>query len=224
MYHTATLLPNGKVLIAGGYLDASAELYDPATGTWSATGELSEARWSHTATLLLNGKVLVAGGRQEGYTIASAELYPLYSLTVTKSGTSSGTVTSNPAGITCGSDCTENYAPSTRVTLTHSEASGTTFAGWSGGGCSGTGTCVVTMDTDKAVTATFNITQYTLIVVKLGTGSGTVTSSPAGINCGTTCNTQYDTGTQVTLTSSAASGSTFAGWSGGPVREPENAW
>ena len=64
--HTATLLPNGQVLVAGGLgLTgdlASAELYDPATGMWTATGSLATARRSHTATLLPNGQVLVAGG------------------------------------------------------------------------------------------------------------------------------------------------------------------
>ena len=63
--HTATLLPNGKVLVAGGMATArlaSAELYDPASGTWTATGSLATARYDHTATLLPNGKVLVAGG------------------------------------------------------------------------------------------------------------------------------------------------------------------
>ena len=76
--HTATLLPNGMVLVAGGsgnsgYL-ASTELYDPATGTWTATGSLNTARDSHTATLLPNGMVLVAGG-EPGSATASAELY-----------------------------------------------------------------------------------------------------------------------------------------------------
>jgi WD40 repeat protein len=78
--HTATLLSNGKVLVAGGYNGssqlASAELYDPASGTWTATGSLATARLSHTATLLPNGKVLVVGGISGLYfSSASAELY-----------------------------------------------------------------------------------------------------------------------------------------------------
>lgn len=76
--HTATLLPNGKVLIAGGRDDvgsvSSAELYDPASGTFSATGSLITARRFHTATLLSNGKVLITGGTG-GPHLASAELY-----------------------------------------------------------------------------------------------------------------------------------------------------
>ncbi|PYS57300.1 MAG: hypothetical protein DMF76_22605, partial [Acidobacteria bacterium] len=79
--HTATLLPNGKVLVAGGAnnisLLESAEVYDPATGAWTATGPMSDARrYQHTATLLPNGKVLVAGGRTPFVdSIASTELY-----------------------------------------------------------------------------------------------------------------------------------------------------
>ena len=62
--HSATLLANGKVLVAGGADAGSlAELYDPASGAWSSTGSLTTARDFHTATLLPNGKVLVAGGQ-----------------------------------------------------------------------------------------------------------------------------------------------------------------
>src|SRR5439155_1128101 len=80
---TATLLPNGKVLVAGGRLQSSsgppstsAELYDPASGTWTATGSLNTARYLHTANLLPNGKVLVAGGydNTNGGALASPEL------------------------------------------------------------------------------------------------------------------------------------------------------
>ena len=85
VYHTATLLQNGKVLVAGGCCaasgaPASAELYDPSTGTWSGTGNLVAGRFWHTATLLRNGKVLVAGGllyapATMGQIKGSAELY-----------------------------------------------------------------------------------------------------------------------------------------------------
>ncbi len=75
--HTATLLQNGQVLVAGGFNSiigglASAELYDPATGVWTATGSMVNGRVDHTATLLPNGQVLVAGGSSLP---ASAELY-----------------------------------------------------------------------------------------------------------------------------------------------------
>jgi uncharacterized repeat protein (TIGR02543 family) len=63
-------------------------------------------------------------------------------------------VTSNPAGINCGSDCSETYNCNTSVTLTATAATGSTFTGWSGAGC--TGTCTVTMDADKSVTANFD--------------------------------------------------------------------
>src|SRR2546430_2753374 len=75
--HTATLLPNGKVLVAGGCNGShltSAGLYDAVSGSWSATGSLNTGRLNHTATLLPNGKVLVAGGFNNGG-VTSAELY-----------------------------------------------------------------------------------------------------------------------------------------------------
>lgn len=77
-----------------------------------------------------------------------------YRLTVTKSGSGSGTVTSAPAGITCGNDCTEDYAENTAVALGAAATPGSAFSGWSGG-CTGTGACNLTMTAAKGVTATF---------------------------------------------------------------------
>lgn len=85
--HTAVLLPDGRVLVAGGNGHAgtgiewaSAELYDPASGTWTATGTMGSVRYGHQATLLRNGRVLVAGGFNTDLSglnapLASAELY-----------------------------------------------------------------------------------------------------------------------------------------------------
>jgi VCBS repeat-containing protein len=80
-----------------------------------------------------------------------------YNLSVTKSGTGEGTVTSSPTGIDCGSDCSETYNEGTNVTLTATADSGSTFAGWSGAGTTNTdGTRTVTMSAARSVTATFN--------------------------------------------------------------------
>ncbi len=69
--HTATLLPNGKVLIAGGWGTNTAELYDPSSGGFAPTGSMGTARSGHTATLLASGRVLIVGGTDS----SSAELY-----------------------------------------------------------------------------------------------------------------------------------------------------
>ncbi|HEX5222611.1 MAG TPA: kelch repeat-containing protein [Verrucomicrobiae bacterium] len=79
--HTDTLLPNGKVLVAGGRGQdsqgtlGSAELYDPAAGNWATTGLLTSPREAHTATLLSNGKVMVIGGYDGTNVISTAEVY-----------------------------------------------------------------------------------------------------------------------------------------------------
>jgi hypothetical protein len=227
-----------------------------------------------------------------------------YTLTVTKVGTGSGTVTSAPAGINCGTDCAEVYNSGAAVTLMATANPGSVFAGWSSSNCgsfaiaaniecSATFTAVAnsittnisdgavlsgasvlwtatpsgipvrvefwidsvlrwteflsiyqfnhdplgTLDTttlingshqlrvravyadnsiaEKIITVTVSngtTQQYFLAVTKSGTGSGTVTSSPAGIACGSNCSTTLNSGTPVTLTPAAAIGSTFAGW------------
>ncbi len=138
-----------------------------------------------------------------------------YLLKVTKHGNGSGVVSSSPAGINCGSDCNQSYTSGKKVKLTAKAKSGSVFAGWSGA-CSGTSsTCTVTMNQAKTVTAAFTAKGYYLLTVsKAGSGSGTVTSTPSGINCGSDCNHSYRNGTKVKLTAKAKSGSVFAGWKG----------
>jgi hypothetical protein len=135
-----------------------------------------------------------------------------FTLKIKKEGTGTGTVTSSPAGINCGATCEAKFEEGKEVTLTATPEGGSTFAGWTGSGCSGTGTCKVTMSAAKEVTATFNPPakpEFTLTIVKNGTGSGSVTCN------GGACAAKYAAGTKVTLAAGAASGSTFAGWSGG---------
>lgn len=124
--------------------------------------------------------------------------------------TGSGTVGSNPSGISCPSNCTADFAGGTQVTLSATPASGWIFSGW-GGACSGSGACTVTMNAAESVSATFT-QQFTLSVTE--TGSGTVTSTPSGINCGFTCSASFASGTQVTLGATPASGWIFSGWGG----------
>ena len=189
------------------------EPYSPGTVvtlTAAATAGSSFAGWSGACTGTAASCQVTMSAAQA--VTATFTLSP-YTLTVTKAGTGSGTVTSSPTGISCGTDCSEPYSPGTVVTLTAAATAGSSFAGWSGA-CTGTASCSVTMSAAQAVTATFNLSPYTLTVTKAGTGSGTVTSSPAGISCGTDCSEPYSPGTVVTLTAAATAGSSFAGWSG----------
>ena len=144
---------------------------------------------------------------------ATFDLVPR-TLTVTPSGTGTGALTSSPAGIDCGVTCEYAFPQNTPVILSASPAPGSAFSGWSGAGCSGTSICVLTMTNDASVTANFVANPKTLTVTKAGAGSGSVSSSPAGIACGTTCSAPFAAGASVTLAATPSAGSTFTGWSG----------
>lgn len=131
----------------------------------------------------------------------------------------SGDVASNPAGINCSNAttaCSQAFAAGTSVALTATPATGNVFVGWTGA-CSGTAACVLSVNATENVGATFApIVQTDSLFVTLG-GKGTVTSSPAGINCSggaSGCGATYSAGTVVTLSSSPAAGYVFTGWTG----------
>jgi len=111
----------------------------------------------------VQGGATLGGNRTAVWlTIMSNDPIFLPTLTVNKTGTGSGIVNATVFGfyadINCGSDCSQPYPMGTAVTLTAFPQVGSTFAGWSGGGCSGTGPCTVTMNADTSVTATFTVT------------------------------------------------------------------
>jgi len=159
-------------------------------------------------TLFTGSASCTSGARVSAISLTSEQAKR--TLTVKIVGSGDGTVTG--LGIKCGTDCQEIFNSGTSVTLTANPADGSTFAGFSGGGCSGTGPCSVTVNVDTTVTATFNRQTFTLTVDKGGSGDGTVTGT--GINCGTVCSEAYASGTSVTLTANPSGGSTFKAWSG----------
>src|SRR5947199_173036 len=138
-----------------------------------------------------------------------------FPLTIIRAGSGAGAVTSTPSGISCGASCSANFLSGTAVVLTANPDATSVFTGWSGGGCSGTDPCTVTVIAATTVTATFAPQGFALTVTPSGTGTGTVTSTPAGIDCGATCSASYSYNTTVTLTATPAVGSVFTGWSGG---------
>src|SRR5208282_1230564 len=86
---------------------------------------------------------------------ATFQQLPLVTLTVALAGSGSGSVSSSPSGIACPGTCSYAYPPGTPVTLTPTAVSGSRFVGWEGSGCSGTGTCQVTLSSDTEITAMF---------------------------------------------------------------------
>jgi len=145
-----------------------------------------------------------------------------FTLTVSRTGTGSGIITSAPAGINCSSDCAENYTNGTVVALSASAAAGSIFAGWSGHADCSDGN--ITISSNIGCTATFNavtaIAAYSLTtsviqeVTKAGTASGRIISNPAGIDCGSDCAESYSAGKIVVLTAVPGANSKFSGWSG----------
>ena len=195
--------PDGT-LVSYQWLEGGAEI---ATGQ---TATVNLGIGSHTITLRVTDDDQASSEDQVTVEVS----LPGWRLTVSRLGSGTGMVTSEPLGIACGSTCVMDVDPDTTVTLTATADAGSSFAGW-GGGCAGTETCSVAGNTDTQVTATFVAARFPVAVVVNGTGGGRVTSAPAGIDCGGDCSEEYPTDMSVTLTAVPDYGSMFTGWSGG---------
>jgi hypothetical protein len=204
---------------SGGVASFRIQRKTGTAGTYAQIALWGPGLTSYTDTTVVAGTTYCY--RVQAYTAAGSSAYSNeacgstatgLSLTVSKSGTGQGTVSSSPAGISCGTDCTQTYTSGTVVTLSAAAASGSKFAGWSGGGCTGTATCSLSGNTSISVQATFSLVYKLSMTVS---GPGSVTSTPTGISCGLDCSESYVNGTTVTLTATPASGARFVDWSGG---------
>jgi hypothetical protein len=183
---------------------------------WTVAGQPAACPGTGTCKVTLNAATSVT---------ASFTATPQRTLTVAKVGTGAGTVTSSPAGIDCGFACAAGFDQGSSIALTAEAAVGSEFIGWSGASCAGSGGCKVAMGADQSVSAQFRLIPRTapvdrdsggrtLAISLSGEGAGTITSTPAGIDCGTPCSAAYATGTRVTLTATPDRESRFVAWSG----------
>ena len=187
---------------------------------FEVTLSLAAGVWTLTATISCQGQT--ATGSTSVTVVppnpvnVSVQVNARGTLTVTTIG--NGSVSVSPGGEPCGASC-HRYFIGTVVSLAATPGPNATFTGWSGGGCSGTGQCQVTIGTAGiAVTATFSTPGPTApgpfpLAVTI-VGAGVVTSAPAGIACSSgTCSASFSSGTAVTLTATPSAGSTVSGWS-----------
>jgi hypothetical protein len=156
-----------------------------------------------------NGACVLTMARATEVSAVFTENTPQPTLTAVASGDGDGTVLSLPSGIFCGADCTQAADSGMTLTLRAIASSQAIFEGWSGGGCSGTADCALTLSEDTIVTAVFT-PAATVIVEKAGSGSGTVVAD--GIDCGDVCEQTYAAGTGLVLRAIPDTGSSFAGW------------
>ena len=204
---------DGAGTVSGPGIDCGsdcAERYEPGTVvTLTATpgADSSFVHWEGACS----GSMTTCTVTMDDATSVTARFTHRPVLEVSKTGTGQGTVTSAPAGISCGSTCSAAFDLGTQVTLTADPGAASTFSGW-GGDCSGNAqTCTLTMDGPKSVTATF-AAWPTLTVAIAGQGTGTVAGS--GISCPGDCEEAFAPSTVVVLAATPEAGSVFAGWSG----------
>ena len=219
-YRTGKSLPNhavvsdqvfgaGRIVAANGGIDCRGDCIERfAKGTSvtliaSSLAGGSFERWRGACAAQGNPCTLPV----TQFTETSADFTSLMS--VTRSGSGSGSVTSSIPGINCGADCSEAYPARSYVVLTATAPAGNAFDGWEGA-CSGTQpTCEVFVDDAKAVTARFT-NHHTITITRIGVGSATITSNPAGLTCDAAgCTGEFTPGSTVAITVTPAANSYY---------------
>ncbi len=181
-------------------------------GPYTATVTVTDAAACSTVQVF-TGKTVSCNGSSKAEISHQVTVPTGVRLGVSSAGSGSGSLASSPSGIACPGTCSYAYEPGTQVTITPTPAAGSRFAGWEGAGCSGIASCQVTLGSETTATATFEKLPV-LSVSIIGSGTGSLESSPSGITCPGSCSDAYPPGTQIALTPAASPGSTFAGWEG----------
>ena len=212
---TGTITSNPAGINCGATCTLTVPLGTVVTLTGTPDTNMTLASWSAaacpgtgTCTVTVSANLTITA------TINQSTAHPEMSASITPGSTGTGS-------ITCNDDPCGPFFWGTSVTIAAAPDPGSFFAGWSGGTgdaaiCTGTGNCVIsslTVNSNTVGTFTVIPPNPTLTVTPAGTGTGTVMSAPAGINCGATCASSFTGGSAVTLTAIANIGSTFTGWS-----------
>lgn len=211
---TVAVEPSGAGSVSGPGIscpgDCTEDVADGRRVTLTATAATGSAftGWSGADCMGATCEVTMDQARS-----VTAQFVALRTLTVGPGGDGAGSITSVPAGIACGADCTEAYRQGTTVTLTATPSVGSEFTGWTGP-CTGTGDCTVSMAKAELVGATFRLKTHPLTILLGGRGRGRVASSRGGLDCGPICLADLGNLTAVTLTATAEPGSRFTGWEG----------
>jgi Divergent InlB B-repeat domain len=218
---TGTVTSSPAGIGCGATCGASFTIGTAVTLTAAPGPKTLKPSWAGCDSVDAENKCLVtmSAARTVTVTLESSE----HQLTVKKAGTGGGKVTSSPAGIDCGSTCSVNFSTGALVTLTGAAEAGSQPVAWTGcDSIDAESKCLVTMSAEKTVTATFNLTSHQLTVSRIGSGTGTVTSSPAGIDCGETCAASFVHNTAVVLTGVAGLHTEAVKWTGCDTEIKEN--
>jgi Zn-dependent metalloprotease len=213
---------NGQTIAGMGVEKAAAIAYRALTVYLTPTSAFADAdsAFRHSCQDLVGvDDVQVSDCEDLGRALDAVELtreWPCFgTVAVTKTGTATGTVASDPQAISCGSTCEARLPAAFSISLTATPDPGAVFTGWSGW-CNGVGACSIGVERDgeHAVTAGFDLPGTLHPVSVAVSGTGTVSSSPAGVGCGADCGEEFPAGSMVTLTAVAPPGWALQAWGG----------